>query len=75
MCHAGDSAGISGKVVFRTPFSRRVCWGGGLFGASSGSSIGVNRPANVREIPHCLAYFPHFHIFARTSRISGFISK
>ena len=36
--------------------------------------IGVTRPAIVREIPH-FHLLPHSSIFARTSRISGFISK
>ena len=40
----------------------------------SSQCIGVNRLAIVREIP-ILAYFPHSRIFARTSRISGFILK
>ena len=37
-------------------------------------TIGVNRPAIVREIPH-FGLFPAFQHFSRTSRISGFISK
>ena len=37
-------------------------------------SIGVNRLANVREIPY-LPSFRQYRIFAKTSRIFGFIME